>query len=107
VPKRLAERLAWHAGARGNWTALSEEVLWKLASAMHADHIMPADTFGFSKAEVTRGGVDTHSVNPTTMESRKQPGLFFAGEVLDVTGRLGGFNLQWAWTSGSIAGQSV
>jgi len=107
VPKRLAERLAWHAGARGNWTALSEDVLWALANAIHADSLVPAETAGYDKAEVTRGGVDTHQINPTTMESRKRPGLFFAGEVLDVTGRLGGFNLQWAWTSGFIAGQSV
>ncbi|HYL91811.1 MAG TPA: NAD(P)/FAD-dependent oxidoreductase, partial [Alphaproteobacteria bacterium] len=64
-------------------------------------------TEGFEKAEVTCGGVDTDDLNPKTMESRTVPGLFFIGEVVDVTGQLGGFNFQWAWASGFVAGQVV
>jgi hypothetical protein len=64
-------------------------------------------TEGFSKAEVTAGGVDTGQLSSKTMESRLLPGLYFVGEVVDVTGHLGGFNLQWAWASGAAAGRAV
>lgn len=107
VPRRLAERIAWHAEARGAWSALSDERLLTLAENIHAYRFIPADTFGFSQAEVTRGGVDTKEVSPQTMESLKIPGLYFIGEVLDVTGQLGGFNFQWAWASGWTAGKVV
>ncbi len=69
--------------------------------------VVPAACGGYDKAEVTRGGVHTKELSSQTMESRKVPGLYFAGEVVDVTGRLGGYNLQWAWSSGWVAGQSV
>jgi predicted flavoprotein YhiN len=67
--------------------------------------IVPAGTEGFRRAEVTRGGVDTAALDPARMEVRKQPGLFFIGEVVDVTGWLGGYNFQWAWASGVAAGR--
>jgi predicted flavoprotein YhiN len=101
----LAERLAYHAGARGPWAALSDEQLKALAEDLHAYRFVPADTFGYRQAEVMRGGVDTRELDRETMECRKVPGLFFIGEVLDVTGKLGGFNFQWAWASAFVAGQ--
>ena len=69
--------------------------------------LVPAGTEGYRTAEVTLGGVDTREVSSKTMESRKSPGLYFVGEVLDVTGHLGGFNFQWAWASGYAAAQFV
>ena len=107
IPRRLAERLAYHAGARGAWAKLPDEALRKLAEDLHAYRFIPAETFGYRMAEVTRGGVDTREFSRETMECRKVPGLFFIGEVLDVTGKLGGFNFQWAWASGFTAGQAV
>ncbi len=78
--------------------ALAELTAWK---------IIPAETEGFAKAEVTVGGVDTEGLSSKTMESRNVPGLYFVGEVVDVTGWLGGYNFQWAWSSGWVAGQYV
>ena len=69
--------------------------------------ISPDGTEGYTKAEVTAGGVDTNELSAKTMQSRKIPGLYFIGEVVDVTGHLGGFNFQWAWASGFCAGQTV
>ena len=69
--------------------------------------VVPAGTEGYGKAEVTAGGVDTDELSAKTMESRKVPGLFFIGEVVDVTGHLGGFNFQWAWASGASAGRAL
>ena len=85
--------------------AYSNEELERIASALHAWTIIPAGTEGFSKAEVTCGGVDTTELSSKTMESKKAPGLYFIGEVVDVTGHLGGYNFQWAWASGHAAGQ--
>ena len=68
---------------------------------------LPSGTEGYDKAEVTAGGVDTDELSAKTMESRKVPGLYFIGEVVDVTGHLGGFNFQWAWASGFCAGQAI
>ncbi len=67
----------------------------------------PDETEGYGKAEVTAGGVDTAELSAQTMEARKVPGLFFVGEVVDVTGQLGGYNFQWAWASGFCAGQAA
>ena len=64
-------------------------------------------TLGYEKAEVTAGGVKLSEVNPSTLESRVSPGLFLCGEILDMEGRLGGFNFQWAWSSGTVAGRSA
>ena len=79
----------------------------RLSQTLHAWPITPAGTEGYDKAEVTAGGVDTDELSAKTMESRKVPGLYFIGEVVDVTGHLGGFNFQWAWASGFAAGQAV
>ena len=103
LPIRLADRwLDLHAPATWTNAALSE-----LEQQMHAWIISPAGTEGYDKAEVTAGGVDTTELSAKTMESQKVPGLFFIGEVVDVTGQLGGFNFQWAWASGAAAGVAV
>jgi hypothetical protein len=75
--------------------------------SLHAWRIVPAGTEGYAKAEVTAGGVSTAELDAKTMQSRRVPGLYFIGEVVDVTGWLGGYNFQWAWASGFSAGQSV
>jgi predicted Rossmann fold flavoprotein len=103
LAKRLADRwLELHAPA--NWTNSALEALEREA---HAWAVTPADTEGYEKAEVTAGGVDTAELSARTMESRKVRGLFFIGEVVDVTGHLGGFNFQWAWASGACAGWAL
>jgi hypothetical protein len=103
LPIRLAERwLEPHPPARWNNAALEE-----MERQLHHWDVVPAGTEGYEKAEVTAGGVDTDELSARTMESRKVPGLFFIGEVVDVTGHLGGFNFQWAWASGFCAGQAV
>jgi len=107
IPRRLAERIAWNAEARGAWAALPDERLMALARDIHAYRFVPAGTFGYRMAEVMKGGVDTREISRETMEAKNVPGLFFIGEVLDVTGQLGGFNFQWAWASGFVAGQNV
>ncbi len=81
--------------------------LSEIANRLHSWEIVPAGTEGFSKAEVTCGGVDTNELSSKTMEAKKVPGLFFIGEVVDVTGELGGYNFQWAWASGFVAGKWV
>jgi predicted Rossmann fold flavoprotein len=103
LPARMAERwVALHPPS--NWTNASLEAM---EQEFHAWRIMPAGTEGYAKAEVTAGGVDTAELNAKTMQSRKVPGLYFIGEVVDVTGWLGGYNFQWAWASGFSAGQAV
>lgn len=103
LPKRLAE--CWlDAHAPRVW---SNHAIKDLERQIHAWELTPADTEGFERAEVTAGGVDTDELSSKTMESQKVPGLFFIGEVVDVTGHLGGFNFQWAWASGAAAGRSV
>jgi predicted flavoprotein YhiN len=77
----------------------------KFERDLHAWKIVPAGTEGYAKAEVTAGGVDTAELDAKTMESRRVPGLYFIGEVVDVTGWLGGYNFQWAWASGASAGR--
>ncbi len=102
-PARLAERwLALHSPR--NWTNASINML---EGQLHAWRLTPVATEGYSKAEVTVGGVDTAALHPRTLEARNVRGLFFAGEVIDVTGWLGGYNFQWAWASGYCAGQAV
>ena len=105
--KFLAHRLAdrWlEAHAPTSWTNLA---LAEFEKQMHAWAITPTGTEGYEKAEVTAGGVDTNELSAKTMEARKVPGLFFIGEVVDVTGHLGGFNFQWAWASGAAAGRAL
>lgn len=103
LPKRFADRwLELNAPAAATNQALSD-----LERQTHAWPVIPAGTEGYEKAEVTAGGVDTTELSAKTMESRKVPGLFFIGEVVDVTGHLGGFNFQWAWASGAAAGRAL
>jgi len=103
LPARFADRwLELHPPA--SWT---NAALADFERQVHAWNITPAATEGYEKAEVTAGGVDTSELSPQTMESRKIPGLFFIGEVVDVTGHLGGFNFQWAWASGAAAGRAL
>jgi hypothetical protein len=83
----------------------SSEELQAIAHRLHHWEILPSGTEGYAKAEVTLGGVDTDELSSKTMESRRVPGLYFIGEVVDVTGWLGGYNFQWAWASGFAAGQ--
>ena len=78
-----------------------------IARRLHQWEIQPAGTEGYAKAEVTLGGVDTGELSSKTMAARRMPGLYFIGEVVDVTGWLGGYNFQWAWASGHAAGQFV
>jgi predicted Rossmann fold flavoprotein len=103
LPKRLAE-LWLEANAPSNWT---NDSLAQLERRAHEWVLTPAGTEGYEKAEVTVGGVDTDELSSKTMESKKVPGLFFIGEVVDVTGHLGGFNFQWAWASGAAAGRAL
>ncbi len=86
---------------------IQDKSLQALSDSVHAWTMIPAGTVGYSKAEVTRGGVDTDELSSKTLEARKVPGLYFVGEVVDVTGWLGGYNFQWAWASGWAAGQVV
>ena len=103
LPQRFADRwLEYNAPAR--WT---NEGLDEFERRIHAWQITPVGSEGYDKAEVTVGGVDTSELSSKTMESRKVPGLFFIGEVVDVTGQLGGFNFQWAWSAGVAAGQAA
>jgi len=103
LPKRFATRwLDFHAPP--DWT---NRALETLEGQIHEWMVEPAGTEGYEKAEVTVGGVDTEELSSKTMESRRVPGLFFIGEVVDVTGHLGGFNFQWAWASGAAAGRAI
>jgi predicted Rossmann fold flavoprotein len=103
LPKRLATRwLDLHAPSAWNNQALEQ-----LERQAHEWVFEPAGTEGYEKAEVTAGGIDTAELSSKTMESPRVPGLFFIGEVVDVTGHLGGFNFQWAWSSGAAAGRSL
>jgi len=101
LPTRFAER----------WLAVSPPAGWsntaleKYERDLHGWRLVPAGTEGYAKAEVTAGGVDTAELDAKTMESRRVPGLYFIGEVVDVTGWLGGYNFQWAWASGASAGR--
>ncbi|MGA2744230.1 MAG: NAD(P)/FAD-dependent oxidoreductase [Candidatus Sulfotelmatobacter sp.] len=103
LPYRFADRwLELHPPA--SWT---NNALADFEQQTHAWIVTPVGTEGFEKAEVTCGGVDTDELSAKTTESRKVPGLFFIGEVVDVTGHLGGFNFQWAWASGAAAGRAL
>ena len=103
LPSRMATR----------WLELNAPQTWTnkdLADLEHRAHewkISPAGTEGYEKAEVTSGGIDTNELSGKSMECRKVPGLYFIGEVVDVTGQLGGFNFQWAWASGAAAGRAI
>ena len=103
LPNRFADRwIELHPPSGWTNSALED---WE--KEVHAWVIAPAGTEGFDKAEVTVGGVDTDELSAKTMEARRVPGLFFIGEVVDVTGHLGGYNFQWAWASGRAAGEAL
>jgi hypothetical protein len=109
LPTRMADRwLSLNLPAdRPDASALPNAVLVELERQIHAWRIIPAGTEGYAKAEVTAGGVDTNALDAKTMQSRIVTGLYFIGEVVDVTGWLGGYNFQWAWASGVAAGRSA
>jgi hypothetical protein len=103
LPQRLADRwLDLHPIAKLTNSALDQ---WE--KTIHTWEVRPEGTEGFEKAEVTAGGVDTSELSSQTMECKRVPGLYFIGEVVDVTGQLGGYNFQWAWASAYVAGQAV
>ncbi|MET3667147.1 putative Rossmann fold flavoprotein [Caulobacter sp. 1776] len=108
LPKRVAQLIAEdEAGAKGNIADCSDKVLGRLAAAVNAWTFKPVGSEGYRTAEVTLGGVDTDGLDSRTLETKAVPGLYFIGEVVDVTGWLGGYNFQWAWASGWSAGQAA
>ncbi|MEP4944082.1 MAG: NAD(P)/FAD-dependent oxidoreductase [Parasphingorhabdus sp.] len=107
IPKSLAERLCEMTEVEGRLADLSDKRLRALGSQVNDWRVKPSGTEGFRTAEVTAGGVDTRHLSSKTMEARDHPGLYFIGEVVDVTGHLGGFNFQWAWASGYAAGRAL
>jgi predicted Rossmann fold flavoprotein len=106
LPQRLAQALAPEEDA-SPIGGLADRVLEAMAERLKRWRLVPSGTEGYAKAEVTRGGIDTHALSSRTMEARSAPGLYFIGEAVDVTGWLGGYNFQWAWASGFSAGQAV
>lgn len=110
MPKSVVlelQQLIWSDHADIAIGQLSDDILLKIAKQLHGFEVKPSGTEGYRTAEVTLGGVDTTQVSSKTMESKKQKGLYFVGEVLDVTGHLGGYNFQWAWSSAYAAAQYV
>ena len=107
LPKRFAQTWSEMAGSIKPMNQYSEQEIKQIAAQLHDWQVTPSGTVGYKKAEVTLGGVDTLELSSKTMAAKKIPGLYFIGEVVDVTGHLGGFNFQWAWASGYAAGQYV
>ncbi|WP_274628509.1 NAD(P)/FAD-dependent oxidoreductase [Arvimicrobium flavum] len=107
LPKKLAQAIAERTGFDGNLAGLSDAQLKTVDTAVNQWRIKPAGSEGYRTAEVTLGGVDTAALDQKTMQVRSVQGLFFIGEVVDVTGWLGGYNFQWAWSSGWVAGQAA
>jgi len=110
LPRALVlelQALLWSELAERPLGEISDAVLEQLAEHLRCWALKPSGTEGYRTAEVTMGGIDTEELSSKTLESKKQPGLYFIGEVVDVTGQLGGFNFQWAWASAQAAGQVV
>jgi predicted Rossmann fold flavoprotein len=107
LPKRFVEVWCKQFTDNKPLNQFSEKALITIANQLHNWKIVPTGTLGYSKAEVTCGGIDTQTLSSKTMQSNNVAGLFFIGEVVDVTGHLGGYNFQWAWASGYAAGQAV
>jgi len=105
IPKRLALTLCTDNNLNGNISEIPDNLLKKFSNSINGWIIEPIGSEGYRTAEVTRGGIDTNELSSKTMMSKEHPGLFFIGEVVDVTGHLGGYNFQWAWSSGYVAGQ--
>ena len=107
LPRKLAQTIAEDIGVTGHLADMSDKTFRRVEAAINDWYIKPAGSEGYRTAEVTLGGVDTCDLDSKTMEAKSVPGLFFIGEVVDVTGWLGGYNFQWAWSSGWVAGQSA
>ena len=107
LPQRLAQALAEKAGLDRPMADLKDAQLRSLSETLHHWDLTPVGDEGYAKAEVTKGGIDTAALNQKTMEVKAVPGLYFVGEAVDVTGWLGGYNFQWAWSSGVAAGDAV
>ncbi|RZA27661.1 MAG: aminoacetone oxidase family FAD-binding enzyme, partial [Lysobacteraceae bacterium] len=111
LPKRFAQRLCevWlaHLGPQRPLRQFNLPELKQVASLLQDWPLITSGTEGYRAAEVTLGGVDTDELSSSTMQSKKVPGLYFIGEVVDVTGWLGGYNFQWAWASGHAAGNAA
>lgn len=105
LPKRLALSLCEQPPFNSKLAEISKKNIRLLSNRIHNWAVIPSDTEGYRTAEVTLGGIDTKALSPQTFECKSVSGLFFIGEVVDVTGHLGGFNFQWAWSSGFAAGQ--
>jgi predicted Rossmann fold flavoprotein len=103
----MPQRLAAHLASDGAIGERRDKELEALAQNLKAWHVTPTGSEGYAKAEVTLGGIDTHGLSSRTMEARNVPGLYVIGEAVDVTGWLGGYNFQWAWSSGWVAGEAV
>ena len=106
IPRRLAEVICAREGLSGKLAEVGDKKLRAMAETVNAWTVKPVGSEGYRTAEVTLGGVDTAALDQQTMEAKSVPGLFFIGEVVDVTGWLGGYNFQWAWSSGWAAGQT-
>ncbi|WP_071797925.1 NAD(P)/FAD-dependent oxidoreductase [Natronohydrobacter thiooxidans] len=107
LPEKLARQIVARSGVQGNLADLSKSAVLVLADKVQHWRVKPVGSEGYRTAEVTLGGVDTRALEARTMQARAVPGLYFIGESVDVTGWLGGYNFQWAWSSGWVAGQSV
>nr|WP_319567424.1 NAD(P)/FAD-dependent oxidoreductase [Cohaesibacter marisflavi] len=107
LPKRLAKAIAEREGIKGHIAEQGDKMLRKLDEVVHRWQVVPVGTEGYRTAEVTLGGVDTKGLSSKTMQANAMPGLYFIGEVVDVTGQLGGYNFQWAWASGVAAGRAL
>ncbi|WP_136634888.1 NAD(P)/FAD-dependent oxidoreductase [Pseudooceanicola onchidii] len=107
IPARLADALVEETGLTGNLADMSDAVLREVADRLHHWQVVPGGTEGYRTAEVTLGGVSTDALSSKTMEAKAQPGLYFIGECVDVTGWLGGYNFQWAWASAMAAARAI
>jgi predicted Rossmann fold flavoprotein len=107
LPKKLAQAIAEQLGASKSLADMPDREFRRVEEAVNGWRIKPSGSEGYRTAEVTLGGVDTRDLDSKTMAAKSVPGLYFIGEVVDVTGWLGGYNFQWAWSSGWCAGQAV
>jgi len=107
LPRRLAADILDELRIAGRLADLSNAALGQIGARVNRWQVSPSGTEGYRTAEVTLGGVDVDELSSKTMEAKAQPGLYFIGEVVDVTGHLGGYNFQWAWSSGFVAGEAV
>ena len=107
LPRRLAADILDELSVSGRLADLPDRLLARTGQRINRWRVSPSGTEGYRTAEVTLGGVDVNALSSRTMEAKTQPGLFFIGEVVDVTGHLGGYNFQWAWSSGFVAGEAA